>query len=47
MTTKRNSIYKVNHLIDKDTIKTIYVFFGNNLDVKKPNELFHDLDLDK
>ena len=40
MTTKRNSIYKVNHLIDKDTIKTIYVFFGNNLDVKKPNELF-------
>lgn len=40
MTTKRNSIYKVNHLVDKDTIKTIYVFFGNNLDVKKPNELF-------
>jgi len=40
MTTKHNSIYKVNHLIDKDTIKTIYVFFGNNLDVKKPTELF-------
>ena len=40
MTTNRNSIYKVNHLIDKDNIKKIYVFFGNNLDVKNPDELF-------
>jgi len=40
MTTNRNSIYKVNHLIDKDNIKKIYVFFGNNLDVKNPDDLF-------
>jgi hypothetical protein len=40
MSTNHNSIYKVCHLTDKDIIKTIYVFYGNNLDVPNPNELF-------
>ena len=38
--TTTNSIYKINYLIDKDTIKAIYVFFGNHLDVQSPTELF-------
>ena len=34
-------IYKVNHLIDDDTIGTIYVFFGMNVDIAgDPQELF-------
>jgi len=40
MTTNHNSIYKVHHLIDKETTKAIYVFYGNNLDIPKPEELF-------
>jgi len=40
MTTNHNSIYKVHHLIDKEKTKTIYVFYGNNLDVINPEELF-------
>ena len=40
MSTNHNSIYKVHHLIDKETTKTIYVFYGNNLDVPNPEELF-------
>ena len=40
MTTNHNSIYKVHHLIDKETTKAIYVFYGNNLDVPNPEELF-------
>ena len=40
MSTNHNSIYKVCHLTDKDTIKSIYVFYGNNLDVQNPGELF-------
>ena len=35
-----SKVYKVNHLVDKDTIKNIFVFFGNNLDIPNPNELF-------
>jgi len=30
----------VHHLIDKETTKAIYVFYGNNLDVPNPEELF-------
>ena len=33
-------IYKVNHLIDKDKIGSIYVFYGNSLEVKDPEDLF-------
>ena len=40
MSSNHNSIYKVHHLIDKETTKAIYVFYGNNLDVPKPEELF-------
>jgi len=40
MSVTSNPIYKVNHLTDENTIKTIYVFFGNNLDVPDPNDLF-------
>ena len=40
MTSNHNSIYKVHHLIDKETTKAIYVFYGDNLDVPKPEELF-------
>ena len=40
MSNNHNSIYKVHHLIDKETTKSIYVFYGNNLDVPKPEELF-------
>ncbi|NDA90314.1 MAG: hypothetical protein EBY20_05345, partial [Alphaproteobacteria bacterium] len=40
MTINHNSIYKVHHLIDKETTKAIYVFYGNNLDVPNPEELF-------
>lgn len=40
MTTNHNSIYKVHHLIDKEKTKAIYVFYGNNLDVPNPEELF-------
>ncbi len=40
MSTNHNSIYKVHHLIDKETTKAIYVFYGNNLDVSNPEELF-------
>ena len=40
MTINHNSIYKVHHLIDKETTKAIYVFYGNNLDVLNPEELF-------
>jgi hypothetical protein len=40
MSTNHNSIYKLHHLIDKETTKTIYVFYGNNLDVPNPEELF-------
>ena len=35
-----SKVYKVNHLVDKNTIKNIFVFFGNNLDIPNPNELF-------
>lgn len=40
MSSNHNSIYKVHHLIDKETTKSIYVFYGNNLDVPNPEELF-------
>jgi hypothetical protein len=40
MSSNHNSIYKVHHLIDKERTKAIYVFYGNNLDVTNPEELF-------
>jgi hypothetical protein len=33
-------IFKVNKISDKNKTDTIYVFFGNNLDIEDPNELF-------
>ena len=33
-------IFKVNNISDKNKTDTIYVFFGNNLDIEDPNELF-------
>ena len=33
-------VFKVNHLIDHETIDTIYVFFGKSLDIEDPTELF-------
>jgi len=40
MSTNHNSIYKVYHLTDKKKIKSIYVFYGNNLESPEPEELF-------
>jgi hypothetical protein len=35
-----NSIYKVYYLKETDKIHSVHVFFGNNLDVPNPEELF-------
>jgi len=32
-------IFKVNHLIDKNKIDTIYVFYGSNLDIDEDTDL--------
>jgi len=40
MSLHNNKIYKVHHLIDKNTVKGIYVFYGNNLDFPNPDVLF-------
>ena len=33
-------IYKVNHVINDNVIDTIYVFYGINIDIDNPQELF-------
>ena len=33
-------IYKVNHVINNNVIDTIYVFYGINIDIDNPQELF-------
>jgi hypothetical protein len=37
---KTNPIYKVNHLVDSNVIDSIYVFYGDNLDIDNPTDLF-------
>lgn len=37
---KENPIYKVNHLRNAETISSIHVFYGKNLEVDDMNELF-------